>query len=207
MLHIKPFWALALVAGIGLSACGGGERWQTSYSDMIDPKVSKHWRVTSVDVRVPDRLTVSEQNSYAPNADIVWREDPLGDRRAQVDAIMTAAVKQGAAPLRGSRRVKLLITVKTFHALSEKARVMLNKSGVHNIEFLAQVIDARTGKPLTAVDDIKADLEAYVGYEAKVAVSKGQTQKRRITDHVAHVISAWLGHGKDVRNSFNRLGR
>ncbi len=206
MLHIKPIWTLALIAGIGLSACSG-ERWETSYSNVVDPKVSKHWRVTKVDVRVPDSLTVSEQNSYAPNADIVWREDPLGDRRAQVDKIMTDAVKKGVAPLRGSRRVKLLVTVKTFHALSEKARVMLNNSGVHNIEFFAQVVDARTGKPLTAVEDIKADLEAYVGQKAKVAVSKGQTQKRRITDHVAHVISAWLGHGKDVRKSFKRLGR
>lgn len=208
MINSKVFVSLALAGIMTLSACGGTQ-WKTSYADVINPQVSKGWRVVAVDVRVPESLTVSERNSYAPDADIVWREDPFGKgtRHQQVDAIMTNAVKRGARVLHGAKPVKLVVTVQQFHALSEKARAVLQKSGVHDITFTAQVIDARTGAALTKVEPIKADLIAYVGDQAIAAEKQGLTQKIRITNHVANVISGWLGHGKDVRNTFTRNGR
>ena len=206
MSYSKIFAPLALAGTVFLASCGGSQ-WETQYADVIDPAVSRGWRVVAVDVKVPETLTVSEENSYAPNADIVWREDPFGDRYAQVDAIITDAARRGAKGLHGKRRVKLLITVQQFHALSEKARALLQNSGVHDITFTAQVVDARTGAPLSPVDVIKADLVAYVGDQAIAAEKQGLTQKIRITSHVSKVIAGWLGHGEDVRGAFTRNGR
>lgn len=206
MIMSKFLVPITLAGTFLLSSCGGTQ-WSTDYSDVISPQVSKGWRVTSVQVSVPDTLTVSEQNSYAPNADIVWRGDPIGDRRAQVDKIMTDAIKRGASGLRGGKPVRLVVTMQQFHALSDRARSRLQKSGVHDITFTAQVLDARTGKPLSPPDVIKADLVAYVGDQAIAAMRQGQTQKIRISNHVARVIAGWLGHGEDVRNTFTRNGR
>jgi len=110
-----------LAAPLLLAACAGG-KWETDYGDVIDPKAARSWRVVDVDVRVPRSLTVSEANTYAPDADIVWRGDPPGDRYKQVDAILTEAIRRGSAGLRGKRPVRIVATVKQFHALTEKAR-------------------------------------------------------------------------------------
>lgn len=206
MFNSKFVLSIAFAGTLALSACGGSQ-WKTDYADVIKPEVSKGWRVVAVEVSVPKTLTVSEDNSFAPNADIVWRGDPYGDRYEQVDAIMTDAAKRGAAGLRGKRRVKLQITMQQFHALSEKARAVLQNSGVHDITFTAQVVDAKTGAPLSPPDLIKADLVAFVGDQAIAAEKQGQTQKVRISGHVARVIAGWLGHGQDVRRSFTRNGR
>ncbi len=195
-----------LAAPLLLAACAGG-KWETNYGDVVDPKAARGWRVVDVDVRVPRSLTVSEANTYAPDADIVWRGDPPGDRYKQVDAIITEAIRRGSAGLKGKRPVRIVATVRQFHALTEKARYGLNNAGVHNIIFTAQVVDARTGKPLTPVDTIKADLVAYSGDQALEAERKGLTQKVRITDHVARVIAGWLGIGPDVRGTFRRTGK
>ena len=206
-MKISNYLASVMLAGaLGLAACGGN-KWATDYAGVINPEMAKGWKVVAVDVTVPRTLTVSEANRYAPNADIVWREDPFGDRYDQVDAIITDAAKRGVAGLHGKREVKLLITMQQFHALSEKARALLNNSGVHDITFTAQVVDNATNAPLSPPDLIKADLVAYVGDQAIAAEKQGLTQKVRITDHVAAVIAGWLGTGEDVRGTFKRNGR
>lgn len=198
--------SLLLIGFLALAGCGSGD-WRTAYGDVIDPAVSKTWRVSSIQVEVPETLSVSEENSYAPEADIVWREDPPGNRYEQVKAIMTKAAEVGTQDLRGSHPVRLVIQVSEFHALSQKTRATLEHTGVHNITFVAQVIDDRTGAELSPPDTIRADLVALSGAEAIIAVSQGQTQKVRIISHVSKVIAGWLGQGPDVRGSFTRRGR
>ncbi len=207
MFKSKLLTPIVIAGALFLSACGA--KWETAYPDDINPDVSKGWRVVAVDVQVPQSLSVSEANTYAPDADIVWREDPYGKgtRYQQVDAIITEAAKRGAKVLRGGKPVKLVIVMQQFHALSEKARYGLSNAGVHNIVFTAQVFDARTGKPLTNPDLIKSDLVAYVGEQAIDAEQKGLTQKVRIIDHVSKVIQGWLSHTVDVRGKFSRSGR
>lgn len=199
---------MAVAGALALAGCdrvGGG--WQTNYGDVVDTQAARGWNVVEVDVTVPRSLSVSEANTYAPNADIVWRGDPKGDRYAQIDRLITQAAQQGVSGLRGARPVRLDITLATFHALTEKARYGLNNSGVHNISFTAQVLDARTDEPLTVVDTINADLIAYVGDQALEAEARGETQRVRISRHVSKVIAGWLGTGPDVRGQFTRNGR
>lgn len=207
----RTFLLTSLTAGLLLAGCSGGgiggNKWQTNYADVVDPAVSKTWRVSQIDVQVPTTLTVSEENSYAPDADIVWRGEPRGDRYEQTRKIIGEAAATGSAGLRGSRPVRLAITVTRFHALTEKTRYTLEKTGVHNIAFTAQVFDARTGAPLTPLDPILAELIAYSGQEAFDAEARGETQRVRIVDHVSKVIAGWLGTGPDVRDSFSRRGR
>lgn len=197
-----------ILLGVGvctLAACGSGS-FETNYAP-LSSDTSKNWRVASVDVTVPSTLTVTEANSYAPDADIVWRGEPAGDRYAQVDAIITEAATAGAAGLRGSQPVNLLIEVSEFHALTQKTRYGLENAGVHNIAFTAQVVDARSGAPLTPPSPIQADLVAYSGQQAIEAEAEGNTQRVRIVRHVTKVVAGWLGAGPDVRGSFRRRGR
>ena len=194
---------LGLTAAL-LSACVAST-FETTY-DPISPEVSRNWRLAEVRVDVPRSLVVSEARTYLPNADIVWREDPMGDRYEQVDVIMTNAITRGAQGLRGSRPVIIDVTVTRFHALTFEAELNLENDGVHNIDFTARVLDARTGEVLLAPTDIRAETIALSGAEMRAARAKGQTQKSIITNHVANTVAGWLGIGPDNRFTFSRRG-
>lgn len=195
---------VAAAALIFLAGCS--DEFKISYDSPIDAGVSRGWRVVDVRVAVPEELSVSEQKSIAPQADIVWREDPPGDRRAQVAAIVRAGVQQGASGLNGSRRVRIDVTVQRFHALTFEAENRLVNAGVHNVDFVAQVVDVSTGAVLAGPTAISADVAALVGIEARTARENGAGQKVRITATIRQTIAGWLGIARDPRGSFNRPG-
>lgn len=155
-------------------------------------------RVESIVVRVPRSLKVSEANRFLPAGDIVWREDPIGDRYAQVQTIFEAALARGTAPMQGAVPVTLDVEVKRFHALTEKARY--TTGGVHNISFTLILRDPVTGAMIGAPRDIRADLDALGGRTALRAEAAGQTQKVRISDHLAEVIRQELSTAEGFRN-------
>ncbi len=198
--------ALFGLTAILLSACvGGGGSFKTEY-DPLGADVTRAWRLAEVRVDVPKTLSVSEAKSLLPNADIVWREDPLGDRHAQVDAIMTNAITLGARGLRGSRGVIIDVTVTRFHALTFEAELRDKNWGVHNVDFTARVVDASTGEVLVPTTLIRAELPALSGTQMREARRKGQSQRSMITNHVARTVSGWLGIGPDNRGEFSRQG-
>lgn len=197
--------SLALLAAVSLAAACSTP-YRTHYASPVDPEVSRGWRVADVVVSVPDELTVSEQKSLVPKADIVWREDPPGDRKAQIAAILDEAITRGASGLRGPRPVRFLVTVERFHALTFEAEARLADAGVHNIRFLIEVVDARTGESLRGPERILAETPAFSGYEAVRRRLAGETQKSVISNHVAATIAGWLGIGPDQRGTFTRLG-
>jgi len=189
-----------------MSACvGGGGKFETDYTP-VPADLAKSWRLAEVRVSVPQTLVVSEAKTLLPRADIVWREDPLGDRHAQVGKIIQAAVLRGAQGLRGSRPVIIDITVTRFHALTFEAELSNHDWGVHNIDLVAQVVDARSGAVLLPATKIRAETPAWSGERMKAARRKGITQKSMITNHVAATIAGWLGLGPDNRGSFTRQG-
>ena len=199
MYNKLKFLSLMLLAG-----CAGS--WTTDYEAPIDPDVSRAWNVRDVNVVVPVNLTTTETNSYAPNADIVWHGDDFGDRKVQIAAILDDGITRGAAPLRGRKPVILNVVVQEFHGVTPAARSRA-PSAVHNIGYTIQVLDARTREPLTEPEAIRADLEAYVGETAFEAMAVGETQKVRITRHLAEVTAGWLGLGPDPRKTFSSAGR
>jgi hypothetical protein len=198
--------ALLGVSALILSACvGGGGSFKTDYQ-RLSPELSGGWRLAEVQVDVPRNLTVSESKSLLPNADIVWREDPLGDRYTQVGKIMQAAVLRGAQGLRGSRSVVISVTLTRFHALTYEAELSNSDWGVHNVDFIAQVTDARTGEVLVPATKIRAETPAWSGERMREARRKGITQKSMISNHVAATVAGWLGTGPDNRGEFSRQG-
>lgn len=187
-----------------LAGCSG--RWKVDYDQGLDPEITRTWKLANVVASVPASLTVSNSNTYAPNADIVWHGEPFGDRRAQVASILDEGITQGAAGLRGNRAVTMRARVLQFHAVTPAA-VSRAPAAVHNIQYTIQVFDANTEQELTPEKIISADLEAYVGAAAVAAAINGLTQRRRIVDHIDLVTRGWLGFGQDQRRTFSSIGR
>ena len=199
---------VALGAVLGLSACGASNTAKFDNPDTATRNlpvaaslnavpeapaspVLSGVTVTRVNVTVPKELRVSEANRYLPAGDIVWREDPIGDRYEQVRVIVQNALTQGVANLQGERSVELDVVVSKFHALTEKARYTVG--GVHAIQFTFQLRDAETRQPIGEPRFVKADFDALGGQAAIAAEARGVTQKVRITNHLAHVIQQELG--------------
>lgn len=155
--------------------------------------------VNSVTIRVPRSLKVSEANRYIPRGDIVWRGDPMGDRHAQVQAIFQTAMQKGVSPLNGPASVDLDIQVLRFHALTEKARY--TTGGVHAITFDLAVKHPETGALLMPIRTVRADLDGFGGQQALQADARGQTQKVRITNHLAEVIRQELSNPEGYENA------
>lgn len=199
--------AFAVFMGcLALSGCIGTRIFQTSYEQAAAPQ-APNWRLAAVEVTVPKELSVSEEHTYEPKADIVWREDPIGDRHAQVDRIMTDAITRGASGLKGGTPVRLEVTLARFHAVTlETEALNIAGVGVHNINFTITVVDARTGKRLFGPEAIDAALPAKTGTEMIQARLRGESQKSQISNHVAATIAGWLGLGPDQRNGFVRVG-
>ncbi len=196
MTLFKTLVALVLVGG--LSACGGADPVTRGPSAADAPLVpleisgqAASWNVVDVRVNVPSTLKVSEANRYYPIADIVWREDPFGDRYAQVASIMDAGLTAGLTHLKGDRPVYFDITVSRFHSLTEKARYSVG--GVHNMIFTLTVVDAASGQALHGPVKIELDLKAYGGSQAFAAERRGHTQKVRINSHLTNTMKRQFG--------------
>lgn len=202
LIKFTMFGVIAFV----LSACLGGGGYRTYYESPVESNVSRGWRVANVVVSVPDELKVSEALTLVPRADIVWREDPPGDRKAQIAAVLRNAIQRGASGLRGRRPVRFEVTVNRFHALTFEAEATNYDAGVHNLDFHITVVDARNGTVLAGPERIEADVPAFSGADAVQRRLNGETQRSVITNHVAATIAGWLSIGADNRGEFSRAG-
>jgi hypothetical protein len=191
-----------LVLGAMVSACAAVDtvtrnaRFEPQQPEFVQTLPTM--RVTEINVLVPQTLKVSERNSYYPGGDIVWRGDAIGNRHQQVKAVFDTALSQGTAQMDGIVPVRLDIRVDRFHALTEKARYTIG--GVHSIIFVLQIRDLSTGLALGEPRLVKADLDAFGGQQALRAEARGQTQKVRITNHLAEVICQELSNEEGFKN-------
>lgn len=201
----RVFLALGVAGVMATSACVG-RQWKTDYTPVGD--AARNWRLSSVNVVVPRELRVSETNSvYVPDADIVWQEEALGDRYAQVGAIVKEGVQAGARGLSGATPVRFNVVVRKFHALNRKSLYAAPQgTGVENVDFEIQVVNARTGAVILPYQMITAELPGLTGVEYEAARARGETQRMRIAAHIGATVSGWLGTGPDNRFSFYRAG-
>lgn len=197
-----------LLLGLGALAvlAGCGNDWNTHYEPLSAS--AKDWHIRDIEVVVPGSLTISEDNStYVPKADIVWQGEPPGDRRAQVASILKEGLSKGAVGLRPRQPVRLRVTLRTFHALNTKSRYSAPEgTGVYDIRYAVEVLDARTGAVILPAQEIAADFPALTGKTAIAAEARGETQRRVIVDHLAATTAGWLGIGPDNRTKFRRTG-
>lgn len=158
-------------------------------------EIQSGYLVTQLTVIIPDDLTVSEANVYLPLVDIVWREDPLGDRKVQVQDILIDAIVKGVSKVPDGQPVTMEVRLNMFHALTEKTRYSVG--GRHNINFDYVLRDAKTGIPLAEAKTINASLKAYGGTRAITAMAHGETQKVRITKHIENLMYLEMSKGGD----------
>lgn len=190
------FRLLSMLAALSLSltACGGIDtatrNLTTSDSFPASAYQRQDYNVRNIQVRFAPDMSVSEANMYFPIADIVWRGDPRGDRKAQIKAIFDDAMARGTRQMNGSIPVVLDIVVTRFHSLTEKTRYAMG--GTHTIRFDLTVRNAQTGAVLEGPRPINADFPGLGGDDALRAEAMGQTQKVRILDRLAQVIAAEL---------------
>lgn len=197
-----PIWAV-LVA-MGLSGCMQPETTSRSAASPLDisataPAVApaaarpgdtiyfeSQYDVQQINISVPYSLRVSEANTFHPNADIVWRGDPLGDRHAQVKAIFETAAAAGTSTMQSGPKVAVDIEITYFHCLTEKTRYTVG--GVHSMKFLLTVRDIETGAILQGPRMVVADVKASGGQRAVQEDEAGRTQKVVVTEQLTDVI-------------------
>jgi len=175
--------ALIALAALGLSGCVTTLPVSRDVPLEITPSIeaaTQDWSIESFRIEVPETLVVSEANGYKPSADIVWREDPIGDRYQQVEALMRAALEPVMVPRDGaSTPVVVVMEITRFHALTERTRYTIG--GEHEIEFDLTVFHADTGLILSGPRHVDLTFEAYGGQRALEAEAQGITQRVRIT--------------------------
>ena len=183
----------AMIMGLSVAGCSAPET-ATRNAPLEAPTAAVStpvYAIQDIRVSVPKSLKVSEANRYYPGGDIVWREDPRGDRHAQVKAIFESAMQKGVDAMQpGQVPAVLDIQVTRFHALTEKARY--TTGGVHALQFHMLLRNPETGAPYGEPQFVKADFKALGGQAAIRAEAKGVTQKYRITNHLASVIQTQL---------------
>jgi hypothetical protein len=182
--------ALILAAALGLSACAGGsDVSRNAPFDSIAPVIevpTQDWSITAYDITVPRTLTVSEANSIKPAADIVWREDPPGDRYQQVEGILEQALSEVFVPREDALTpVTVSIELVEFHAVTQRARYTIG--GSHEIVFVLTVRHAETGAILSGPRPVDLTFRALGGQAAIEAEAAGITQRVRIVER----IQAW----------------
>jgi len=163
-----------------LTACAVFDENDDETADEVTRRIemSANWQVADVRVTTPETLIVSEENLFYPEADVVWRGEPFGDRLEQVAEIMDDGLTSGLVDLDGSQEVYFDVTVKRFHSLTELARVLVG--GVHNMIYELEVKDVETGEVLYGPKVTEIDLAAFGGQQAFDADRNGETQKQRI---------------------------
>ena len=129
-------------------------------------------------------LRVSESNSYYPNADVVWRGDPIGDRIQQIGTIFETATVRNQDRLEGNIPVVVDFELVRFHGVTERTRFSIG--GVYNIVFTMSVRNA-VNEIIEEARLIKADLSAPGGVAALMQEQRGQTEKVRVTDFLTQV--------------------
>ena len=195
---VKYIAGLALA--LSVTACASTQK--VSSNQVIDaaPQTIKlahpAFKVQQLSVTVPEELSVSEANLFLPHADIVWREDPSGDRRIQVQTILANAISAGTSQVKEGRAVTMEVRVNTFHAVTEKTRRTVG--GRHNINFDYLLRDAQTGIPIAGVQNVVLKFKAYGGARAFEAMARGETQKVRITRHVKDKIFKEMSGSSEI---------
>ncbi len=189
---MKSLLAAALVGTFALSGCSTIN--EMSYRDSVDltnctplDQIGQtNYDVQGFIVRVPRSMRVSEANSIHPDATIVWRGEPLGDRHAQVHTIVSDAARDAFDSSNGGTPAVVDMNVTFFHAMSDRTRA--TTGGWHTVNFDLALRDPDTNELLRPVEKVVTQITGFGGEVAERAVVRGETQKYRIKRHLTQVL-------------------
>lgn len=180
--HFLSFSALALAA-----ACTPGG---SNMSGDLKPVMRRSYDLQRLRFSALPGLVVSEDESFYPNADIVWRGDPVGPRIPQIAAMFQTAADRNQSVLTGEIPVDVAITLVRFHGVTDRTR--LTVGGVYNIVFNMAVLNARTGAIIEPSRRVVGNLSAPGGTAGLMLGDQGLTQKVRVTDFLTGLLRQQL---------------
>ena len=160
-----------------LAACGPGV---FGGAGTPRPEMPRSYDLRNLRFDVLPDLVISEDETYYPIADIVWRGDPRGARIPQIASMFQTAFDRNQSVLRGDTPIDLEITLVRFHAVTDLTR--LTVGGVYNIIFDMTVRDARDGSIIEPQRRIEGNLDAPGGRRGQLLIEQGLTQRVRVTD-------------------------
>ena len=181
----RTFLATSIMAFAAACAPGGAD--QTA-----DPRpvMQRSYDLRELRFSAQPGLVVSEDNSFYPAADIVWRGDPVGPRIPQIGAMFREAARRNQSVLNGTTPVVVDITLIRFHGVTERTRSSVG--GVYNVIFQLAVRDARTGAVIEPPRRVVGNLSAPGGSQGRALDRAGQTEKVRVTDFLTGLLRQQL---------------
>jgi len=156
----------------------------TAPLEIAETVTTRSYDLRDVSFKAPSDLLISEGNSFYPNADVVWRGDPLGDRIVQVASLFDTALQRNEAILKGDVPIDVEIELVRFHGVTERTRFSIG--GNYDMHFHMTVLHAETGEVLEEKRYIEFDLEAPGGAAALFQEQRGETEKVRVTDFLTY---------------------
>lgn len=166
-----------------LSVAGKGAEALTTVSTVSTPAPATTSGAANIRVSVPKELRPSEADMIYPLADIVWRGEPLGDRHAQVAAIVEEGIRRGMAAAGAGQDLIVEAEVTRFHSITEKARRTIG--GHHSVHFNLTVRDPLTGAKIIGPRSINASRWARGGAKAAAEDQAGRTMRVVIVESIA----------------------
>jgi len=151
---------------------------------------TRSYDLRDISFAAPSDILISEGNGFYPNADVVWRGDPLGDRIAQVASLFDTALRRNDARLNGDTPVDVEIELVRFHGVTERTRFSIG--GNYDMHFFMTVRHAETGEVLEEKRYLELDLAAPGGAGALLLERQGQTEKVRVTDFLTYTFGEEL---------------
>ncbi len=179
---------------------------QSGATPVHGPRVlQSQYIIDKVNIDVPRSLRVSEANVFHPNADIVWRGEPLGDRYAQVGAIFNEAFSTATAMMHSGRHVTVDIQVTYFHCVTEKTRYTFG--GIHSMHFILTVRDAAIGAVIDGPRKVLAEVKAAGGARAIAEEEAGLTQRVVVLRRLSEVMRRELSTPAVIAPNANVVSR
>ncbi|PJI92106.1 hypothetical protein BC777_0950 [Yoonia maricola] len=183
-MHRRTF--LASLSILGLSGCASGIGLRGNPRLQID----RSYALQGFNFDAKAGLRVAESESYYPNADVVWRGDPIGPRIPQIAAMFEEAAARNRTLLDGSFPVDVDVTLTRFHGVTNRTRYTVG--GVYNVVFDMTIRRAGSDEVIEPTRRVAGNLDAPGGERALRLEEAGQTQKVRVTDFLTELLRAQL---------------
>ena len=183
MLRRRFLLGLPLVGLMGCSAAIG-------MKSGARPEMNRSYDLRRFNFVAQSDLTISESETFYPQADIVWRGDPFGPRIPQIAAMFNEAAARNRGILDGAVPVDVDVTLVRFHGVTNKTRYTVG--GVYNVIFDLTIRSAATDDVIEPTRRIVGNLKAPGGDRAARQDAAGQTQRVRVTDYLTSLLRAQL---------------
>lgn len=171
---------------LGLTGCVSG----LGMEGAARPQMDRSYALRGFNFYAPEGLSVSESETFYPDADIVWRGDPMGPRIPQIAAMFQEAAARNRRVVDGAVPVDVDVTLVRFHGVTNRTRYTVG--GVYNVVFDLTIRRAGSGELIEPARRVVGNLDAPGGERAGLLEQSGQTQKVRVTDFLTTLLRAQL---------------